>query len=122
MSSESSKAIYFISVASTLSGIHPQTIRTYEEKFKRRLKLENYIGAFLSKEYPELRKALLKHDKTYNTALDFIQNPPSDCEVIQLCPPTRLKSKRDSKNIDILKADYNLGQRVAENYLNNLEN
>ena len=32
MSSESSKAIYFISVASTLSGIHPQTIRTYEEK------------------------------------------------------------------------------------------
>ena len=32
MSSESAKAIYFISVASTLSGIHPQTIRTYEEK------------------------------------------------------------------------------------------
>ena len=32
MSNESSKAIYFISVASTLSGIHPQTIRTYEEK------------------------------------------------------------------------------------------
>ena len=25
-------SIYFISVASTLSGIHPQTIRTYEEK------------------------------------------------------------------------------------------
>ncbi len=97
-------------------------IRTYEEKFKRKLKLENYIGAFFSKEYPELRKALLKHDKTYNTALDFIQNPPSDCEVIQLCPPTRLKSKRDSKNVDILKADYNLGQRVAEDYLSNLEN
>ena len=97
-------------------------IRTYEEKFKRKLKLENYIGAFFSKEYPELRKALLKHDKTYNTALEFIHNPPSDCEVIQLCPPTRLKSKRDSKNVDILKADYNLGQRVAENYLSNLEN
>ena len=29
---ESSTAIYFISVASTLSGIHQQTIRTYEEK------------------------------------------------------------------------------------------
>ena len=25
-------SLYFISVASTLSGIHPQTIRTYEEK------------------------------------------------------------------------------------------
>ena len=29
---EDSKAIYFISVASTLSGIHQQTIRTYEQK------------------------------------------------------------------------------------------
>ena len=32
MSREDSKAIYFISVASTLSGIHQQTIRTYEQK------------------------------------------------------------------------------------------
>ena len=32
MSSEDSKAIYFISVASTLSGIHQQTIRTDEMK------------------------------------------------------------------------------------------
>jgi MerR family transcriptional regulator/heat shock protein HspR len=32
MSSQDSKAIYFISVASTLSGIHQQTIRTYEHK------------------------------------------------------------------------------------------
>ena len=32
MSSEESNAIYFISVASTLAGIHQQTIRTYEEK------------------------------------------------------------------------------------------
>ena len=32
MTSEDSKAIYFISVASNLSGIHPQTIRTYEQK------------------------------------------------------------------------------------------
>jgi MerR family transcriptional regulator/heat shock protein HspR len=32
MSSDDSNAIYFISVASTLSGIHQQTIRTYEQK------------------------------------------------------------------------------------------
>ena len=32
MSNDDSKAIYFISVASTLSGIHQQTIRTYEQK------------------------------------------------------------------------------------------
>tara|TARA_B100000902_G_C27306447_1_gene915753 strand:- start:958 stop:1803 length:846 start_codon:yes stop_codon:yes gene_type:complete len=97
-------------------------IRTYEKKFRRKLKIENYIGALLSREYPELRKALLVHDKTYNRALDFINNPPSDCEIVQLCPPEKLKSKRDSKNIEILKDDYKLGKAVAKEYLDGLEN
>ena len=97
-------------------------IRTYEKKFRRKLKIENYIGALLSREYPELKKALLVHDKTYNRALDFINNPPSDCEIVQLCPPEKLKSKRDSKNIEILKADYKLGKAVAKEYLDSLEN
>ena len=97
-------------------------IRTYEKKFRRKLKIENYIGALLSREYPKLRKALLVHDKTYNRALDFINNPPSDCEIVQLCPPEKLKSKRDSKNIEILKADYKLGKKVAKVYLDGLQN
>ena len=97
-------------------------IRTYEKKFRRKLKIENYIGALLLKENPKLRKALLVHDKTYNRALDFINNPPSDCEIVQLCPPEKLKSKRDSKNIEVLKADYNLGKTVAKVYLDGLEN
>jgi predicted patatin/cPLA2 family phospholipase len=96
-------------------------IRTYEKKFRRKLKLENYIGAFLSSQYPRLKKALLEHDKTYNRALDFINNPPHDCEIIQLCPPKKLKSKRDTKNIKFLKADYKLGKRVAGEFLNSLE-
>ena len=96
-------------------------IRTYEKKFRRKMKLENYIGALFSNEYPKLRNALLEHDKTYNRALDFIKNPPNDCEIVQLCPPKKLKSKRDSKNIEILKADYKLGKRVAAEYLDSLE-
>ena len=93
-------------------------IRTYEKNFRRKLKLENYIGALLSSQYPSLRKALLEHDKTYNRALDFINNPPHDCEIIQLCPPKKLQSKRDTKNIEFLKADYKLGKSVAEEFLN----
>ena len=96
-------------------------IRTYEKQFRRKMKLENYIGALFSKKYPKLRNALLEHDKTYNRALDFIKNPPNDCEIVQLCPPKKLKSKRDSKNIEILKADYKLGKRVGAEYLDGLE-
>ena len=97
-------------------------IRTYEKKFRRKLKLENYIGALLSREYPKLRRALLNHAKTYNKALDFIDNPPEDCEIVQLCPPKKLNSKRDSKNIEILKGDYETGKKVAEKYLKRLKN
>ena len=32
MTEKKSEAVYFISVASSLSGIHPQTIRIYEDK------------------------------------------------------------------------------------------
>ena len=96
-------------------------IRTYEKQFRRKMKLENYIGALFSNEYPKLQNALLEHYKTYNRALDFIKNPPNDCEIVQLCPPKKLKSKRDSKNIEILKADYKLGKRVAAEYLDGLE-
>ena len=96
-------------------------IRTYEKKFRRKMKLENYIGALFSNGYPKLQNALLEHYKTYNRALDFIKNPPNDCEIVQLCPPKKLKSKRDSKNIEILKADYKLGKRVAAEYLDSLE-
>jgi len=95
-------------------------IRTYEKKFRRRLKLENYIGALMSRKYPKLKRALLEHHKTYNRALDFIKNPPNDCEIVQICPPKKLKSKRDTKNIEILKADYKLGKKAAEEYLHSL--
>ena len=95
-------------------------IRTYEKEFRRKLKIENYIGALLSQGYPKLRRALLNHDKTYNKALDFINNPPKDCEIIQLCPPEKLKTKRDSKNIELLKGDYEVGKKVADKYLKGL--
>jgi predicted patatin/cPLA2 family phospholipase len=67
-----------------------------------------------------LRQALLEHDKTYNQAPDFIHNPPHDCEIVQLCPPEKLRSKRDSKNIEILKLDYKLEKSVTEEFLNGL--
>ena len=92
-------------------------VRTYEKEFRRKIKLENYIGAFHVRNYPKLSKALLIHDKTYNQSLEFINNPPKDCQINQLCPPTRLKTKRDSKNNSIMEADYNLGLSIGREFI-----
>ena len=42
-------------------------IRTHEKKFRRKMKLEKYIGALLSREYPKLRRALLGVEETIQT-------------------------------------------------------
>ena len=93
-------------------------IRTYEKEFKRKIKLENYIAAIYLKNYPNLRRAMLTHDKTYNESLRFINNPPKDCEIHQICPPHRLTTRRDSTDKKIMEKDYELGLSVGKEFIN----
>ena len=94
-------------------------IRTYEQAFVRKTKLENYIAAMATRSYPNISKALLANATTYNSALKFIQNPPRDCTIIQICPPKRLKTKRATTNTKIMKADYLIGKDAGEAFLKN---
>jgi len=92
-------------------------IRTYEQAFIRKTKLENYIAAFATRSYPNISKALKENTTTYNSALEFINNPPSDCKILQICPPQRLSTKRATTNVDIMKADYQIGINCGEEFL-----
>ena len=94
-------------------------IRTYEQAFVRKTKLENYIAAMATRSYPNISKALIANTATYNSALKFIQNPPKDCTIIQICPPKRLKTKRATTNTKIMKADYLIGKDAGEAFLKN---
>ena len=92
-------------------------IRTYEESFIRKTKLENYIAALATKSYPNISRALISNTATYNSALEFIKNPPSDCKIIQICPPHRLKTRRATTNQSIMKADYLVGIQAGQKFL-----
>ena len=92
-------------------------IRTYEETFIRKTKLENYIAAFATRSYPHISNALKTNTSTYNSALEFINNPPADCKIIQICPPKRLKTKRATTNINVMKSDYQVGIECGERFL-----
>ena len=94
-------------------------IRTYEQAFIRKPKLENYIAAMATRSYPNISKALIANTTTYNSALKFIQNPPRDCTITQICPPKRFKTKRATTNTKIMKADYLIGKEVGEAFLKN---
>ena len=92
-------------------------IRTYEESFVRKTKLENHVAAFFTKSYPNISKALKANAATYNASLDFIKNPPADCTIRQICPPNRLKAKRSTTDIKIMKADYAIGLACGAKHL-----
>ena len=92
-------------------------IRTYEQTFVRKTKLENYIAAFATRSYPQLAKALKENTATYNSALEFIDNPPDDCKIIQICPPQRLSTKRATTNVNTMKADYQIGISCGKKFL-----
>jgi len=97
-------------------------IRTYEEAFIRKTKLENYIAAFATRAYPNITEALKNNTSTYNSALKFINNPPSDCKITQICPPKRLSTKRATTNPKTMKADYQIGVNCGERFLENIVN
>jgi predicted patatin/cPLA2 family phospholipase len=92
-------------------------IRTYEETFVRKTKMENHIAAFFTKQYPNISHALKINAATYNASLDFINNPPADCRITQICPPTRLTAKRATTDIKIMKKDYEIGLACGAKYL-----
>ena len=92
-------------------------IRTYEQTFIRKTKLENYIAAIATRSYPNISKALVENTTTYNSALEFVNNPPSDCKILQICPPQRLSTKRATTNVNIMKADYQIGMNCGEVFL-----
>jgi len=97
-------------------------IRTYEKAFIRKTKLENYIAAFATRAYPQISKALKYNSATYNSSLEFINNPPSNCKITQICPPQRLSTKRATTNANTMKADYQIGMNCGEEFLKNFFN
>ena len=92
-------------------------IRTYEQAFIRKTKLENYIAAIATRSYPNISKALVENTTTYNSALEFVNNPPSDCKILQICPPQRLSTRRATTNVNIMKANYKIGMHCGEEFL-----
>ena len=78
--------------------------------------MENHIAAFFTKQYPNLAHALKVNAATYNASLDFIKNPPANCRITQICPPTRLKVKRDTIDHSLLKEGYQVGVKSAQSF------
>lgn len=91
-------------------GAHDIVVIRSQTKGYRKNKSES--GALLKllfRNYPDFVKALLQRPIQYNKAIEFIENPPDDARVIEICTPDWFKTKRTTIGKQQLLRDYYLG-------------
>lgn len=68
---------------------------------------------------PKALDIITQHENAYENALNFIDAPPSDVNIIELSPPKPLLSKIMGSSENALNADYEMGFNVGLTFLNN---
>lgn len=68
----------------------------------------------LLKAYPAVAERLANRHREYNAAIDFIRNPPNDCDVIEVCPPSDLGLSQLTTDLSVLDNAYQAGLRKGD--------
>ncbi|MBN2595397.1 MAG: patatin family protein [Marinifilaceae bacterium] len=88
-------------------------IRSRPNSFRMKKGMESKLGRLLFRKHPGLVKALLNRPDNYNSSIDFIQNPPQNLQILDVCPPESFKTKRFTQDYATLLSDYELGQEMG---------
>lgn len=67
----------------------------------------------LFRDTPKLAQAMLCRTEGYNRAIEFIHNPPADCELTVIAPPPTFSVGRTTTDQAKLQAGYQLGMAAA---------
>ncbi|RUT77653.1 patatin-like phospholipase family protein [Ancylomarina longa] len=84
-------------------------IRSRSKDYRMKQGMENKLSRFLFRNHPGLSKAIQNRPEVYNSSIDFIQNPPKNIKIVDVCPPNTFRTKRFTKDFQTLMDDYHLG-------------
>jgi predicted patatin/cPLA2 family phospholipase len=73
----------------------------------------NLLSKLYLKEYPKLVESIVNRPKVYKESIDFMRKPPKGVQILEINPPESFKTGRLTKDIDILKQDYELGYNIG---------
>lgn len=65
--------------------------------------------SWVLRKYPEIARRLRNRHNDYNQSLDFIRNPPADCEIIEICPPESFSTSQFTMQPEALEQAYQAG-------------
>ncbi|HPJ39294.1 MAG TPA: patatin family protein [Spirochaetota bacterium] len=84
-------------------------IRTREASYRKRNDMETRLSSLLMKKYPALKEAIRYRPVQYNRAVQFLEHPPKDVEVLHVAPDT-METGRLTRSLKSLNADYERGR------------
>ncbi|MEJ5362244.1 MAG: patatin family protein [Spirochaetota bacterium] len=84
-------------------------IRSQTKGYRKNESGNGTLLKLLFRSYPEFAKALIQRPVNYNKAIEFIENPPDDARVTEVCPPACFKTKRTTISKQQLLRDYYSG-------------
>ncbi|MGJ8581336.1 MAG: patatin-like phospholipase family protein [Psychromonas sp.] len=70
-----------------------------------------------SQNCPKVLDIITGYESAYNQAIDFIQRPPEDAQVIEIAPTKKLASRILGSSDKALMADYQMGVEVGNAFL-----
>lgn len=76
--------------------------------------LADKLYHWLLRHRPALASAIRGRHVTYRSNLDFIRNPPSDVQIVEVCPPDEFTVSRSTRDRRALEMGYNDGLEAAE--------
>ncbi|MCR8915270.1 patatin family protein [Marinobacter panjinensis] len=76
-----------------------------------------FVPKRLFRDYPALAEASLRRAERYNATLSFIENPPGDCTIRLIVPPTEFAVGRLTRNPELLEQGYQEGHQAGLTYL-----
>lgn len=66
---------------------------------------------------PKMLNIITGHENAYHQAIEFIDRPPEDAQVIEIAPPAKLSSQLIGSNAKALNDDYEMGYEMGLQFL-----
>lgn len=95
-------------------------IRTSPSSAKVNQSWSDYFGSLVYRSKPKLKRCFEEIHEVYNSAIDFIQNPPQDLIIHEIAPELSLQTGTYSNSIPLITSDYDLGFEYGEKFISSL--
>lgn len=78
-------------------------------------KLKSWVCS--SQRCPKVLDIITGHENSYNEAIDFINTPPKDAQIIEIAPQQVLASRLLGSSDEALSSDYKMGYEIGSQFL-----